>query len=159
MSLNLKTNNTDESFHDVELVAIRLLARREHSELELARKLALRDFSALMIQAVIKYCLEHNYLSNFRYTQMFLRTRAGQGYGLYRIALELKSHGIISTIIDDALRDEPIDWFDVAAQALKKHARGKDMTDFKQRNKTYQFLQRKGFSFEKIGCAFDEFLE
>lgn len=142
-------------FSDVESAAIRLLARREHSQLELTRKLIQRQFPLPIVEQIIEYCVDNNYQSDFRYAQMILRARADQGYGLYRIQLELKSMGVAPTLVERALNEEPIDWFEIASIALLKHARNKDLTDYKQRSKSYRFLQLKGFSGEQIGYAFD----
>lgn len=72
-----------------------------------------------------------------------------------RIKLELKSMGVAATLVERALNEEPIDWFEIASITLLKHARNKDLTDYKQRSKSYRFLQLKGFSGEQIGYAFD----
>jgi regulatory protein len=142
-------------FSDVESAAIRLLARREHSQLELSRKLVHRQFPLPIIEQVIRYCIENNYQSDLRYAQMIFRARANHGYGPYRIQLELKSQGVAVAVIEQALNDEPIDWFEIASITLLKHIRNKDLSDNKQRNKSYRFMQQKGFSGEQVAYAFE----
>lgn len=141
--------------HDIESAAIRLLARREHSQLELTKKLVQRDFPLSSVELVVQYCIENNYQSDFRYSQMILRARANHGYGLYRIQRELKYQGITAATVERALIDEPIDWFEQASTALSKYARNKDLSDYKQRSKGYRFLQHKGFNGEHISYAFE----
>ena len=152
----------DYTFKELEAVAIRLLARREHSRLELHTKLLRYTDQSTLIDLLLDYCIENNYLNNQRYTDSYLRLRSQKGFGLNRIKQELKEKGINDHLLKQALINEPQDWFELASTTYKKKYHQDLPTDFmekqKERNKRYRFMSYRGFSQEQIQHAESEFL-
>ena len=103
----------------VRRAAMDLLARREHSLLELERKLQ-RRFPRDLIQASLEKLAAEGLQSNERFAESYVRQRAGRGYGPLRIRGELQERGIDDTQAGDALADSGFDWRGVAQQALAK---------------------------------------
>jgi len=66
-----------------------LLARREHTRLELERKLADREFDSTVIGDVLDRLQEDGLLDEDRFIESFVRTRVGKGHGPARIQAEL----------------------------------------------------------------------
>ena len=80
--------------------ATNMLSRREHSVLELARKLENKDFPDEVIDRVINELINARLLSNERYAESYVRMRSGKGYGPARICLELKERGIDKLMVE-----------------------------------------------------------
>ena len=104
---------------EVRRAAMDLLARREHSLLELARKLQ-RRFPRDVIQTSLEKLAAEGLQSNERFAESYVRQRAGRGYGPIRIGGELRERGIEDNQAEEALEGSGFDWQDVAHQALAK---------------------------------------
>ena len=62
--------------------ALRLLAIREHSRLELKNKLRKRDYTEEEIQSVLCELQEKNLQSNERFAEAYIHSRQQKGFGL-----------------------------------------------------------------------------
>ena len=67
--------------------ALDLLARREHSRLEMLRKLKLRGASADQCEAVIEQLQEDGLLSDERFCEAYVHARVQRGYGPQRLGI------------------------------------------------------------------------
>ena len=76
--------------------ALKMLIRREHSQLELSNKLQLKGFDDVDIKHSIDLLIEQKYQSDERYTEAFILMRYNQGKGPVIISSELKKRGIES---------------------------------------------------------------
>ena len=130
--------------------AVGLLARREHSELEIQQKLKQREYLQSDIDAAISQLLEKKYLSDNRFAETVCRYRSNRGYGWQYIANELKQKGVCSTIIHQLHKNCEIDWYLQAELAYNKRFGIKTICDQKDRAKRIRFLQYRGFSTEEI---------
>lgn len=101
--------------------ALRLLARREHSPLELRRKLEQRGFPASIVCGAIERVQDDGYLSEQRFARSLARHRAGQGYGELRIRAELAQHAISTAKVEQALADLEVDWVERALRQACRH--------------------------------------
>ena len=149
------------TFKELEAVAIRLLARREHSRLELFNKLINYTDQHILIDQLLDYCIENNYLNNQRYADSYLRLRSQKGFGLQRIKQELNTKGINLKLTQQALLNEPQDWFFLALKTYqKKYHTQLNKTVFleyqKESSKRYRFLSYRGFSQDEIKYAMQE---
>ena len=84
-------------------VALRLLANRDHSCAELARKLEQRKFARHLVKHALDECLRLNYLDDERFCQSYLRQLRRKGYGPHQIQQRLRSKGISDALIQDVL--------------------------------------------------------
>ena len=100
---------------------LRLLARREHSPLELTRKLEQRGFTGGSIEPALARLRDAGYLSDARFAGSLARHRAGQGYGDLRIRAELGQHGIDHAVVDQALEELGVDWRAQALAQARRH--------------------------------------
>ncbi|MDD5868667.1 MAG: regulatory protein RecX, partial [Succinatimonas sp.] len=82
----------DDVAHAVN-AALRILTRREHSILELYKKLILK-FTDKASKEAIKKCIENNWQSQERYMQMLFEHLVNQCYGPRKIALEASKKGV-----------------------------------------------------------------
>ncbi|HHO68381.1 MAG TPA: regulatory protein RecX, partial [Gammaproteobacteria bacterium] len=89
---------------------MRLLARREHSVLELRRKLEQRGWQGGPLDEVLDSLVDQNLLSDRRFAEVYTRTRIERGYGPLRIRAELRERGIDAALAEAALEAEAPDW-------------------------------------------------
>ena len=73
--------------------AVRLLARREHSQLELRRKLEQREHEAADIAAALERLVAEGLQSDARFAAELVNAKMA-GWGRRRLLLELKSRGV-----------------------------------------------------------------
>ncbi|CAE6917147.1 recombination regulator RecX [Vibrio sp. B1FLJ16] len=138
--------------------AIHLLSRRDHGQYELYQKLALKGYEEADIEAAINFCLDHNYLDDLRYAKSQIRQHVYKGHGERRIRQELNQKRVAESVIDEAIAEEPQDWFELARMAAEKKFKGMKAKDQKEYAKQVRFMQYRGYSFDQISYAlnFDE---
>lgn len=131
--------------------ALRYLSMREHSRLELARKLARHAQEDDDVEALLDFLENANWLSQERFSESLIHRRAAR-YGNSRVLAELQSHGVSG----DALRDlkshlaegEPARACDVWRRKF-----GSVALDAAGRNKQIRFLMQRGFSQSAVQLA------
>jgi len=151
-------NETDEA--EVYATAVALLARREHSARELARKLQSRGYVQPLVDAALARLVKERLQSDRRYTEAYLHQRSEKGYGPLRIQAELQEHGVTEALIVECMRhaaDEgEIDWYERAATVYTRKFGGRPIEDVKERAKRQRFLYYRGFSHEQIAAVIDD---
>jgi regulatory protein len=145
-----------EQLTQVRDAAIRLLARREHSELELRRKLLLRDYPRELIDVVIARLVADDLLSEERFTEAFIRARGTRGIGPQRIRAELQQRGIDPAMIDSHLHSVDEDWQARALEQYRKRFGDQPPRDMAERGKRYRFLINKGFTPDQVRRVLDD---
>jgi regulatory protein len=136
-------------------LALKLLARREHSRLELERKLLARSFERSTIEQTLD-ALEHSgALSTDRYTESFIRSRLAKGQGPTRVRYELASRGVGEDVADAAIADEQWDWLAAARRARVKRFGARSPQTYAERAKQSRFLEYRGFTAEQIRAALE----
>jgi regulatory protein len=125
--------------------ALRLLARREHSPLELERKLRPHAESPEALANLISGLKGKNQLSEARYAEERVRWLARK-YGAAKIRHDLKSKGVDPSIVE---RISPADDLQRAAEILNRKFRAPAATR-EERARRMRFLQSRGFSSEII---------
>ena len=135
--------------------ALDLLARREHSRSELARKLAARDFPDDVIAPVLDELERSGSLADARFTDSFVRSRVAKGQGPQRIRAELAQRGISATEADDVLRGTDVDWLATIRAVRRKRFGPEPPRDFAERARQARFLQYRGFDSEQIRAALE----
>lgn len=126
-----------------------LLARREHGRAELARKLRQRGAAGEMIDAELERLAEEGLLSDQRFLECFIRSRANAGYGPLRIRDELGQRGLPRSAVERALADSGIDWADNLRQLWRRRFAGLPQ-DARERAKQGRFLLQRGFALEGV---------
>ncbi len=135
--------------------AIDLLARREHSRLELERKLATRGFPKAVIAPALD-ALEHSgVLVATRFTESFVRSRITKGQGPVRIRAELAERGVAGEQASDLLRGGDVDWLATARAVRRKRFGAEPPRDFRERAKQARFLQYRGFTSDQVRAALE----
>lgn len=140
---------------EIRRAALDFLARREHSLLELRRKLQKRfpDASDLIEDALAKLVTE-KLQSDARFTESFTHHRINQGFGPIRIRHELHERGIAETLIEQYLdRDDNV-WQEHITALWQKRFRAIKPKDYTEQAKQSRFLQYRGFTVSQINALF-----
>ncbi|MFO7528149.1 MAG: regulatory protein RecX [Marinobacter sp.] len=145
-----KQENQDDQEYKARAAALRLLARREHSRLELSMKLRQRRFNSGLIEAVLDEYEEQDWLDDDRFADVYARQRMDLGYGPLRILGELQQRGVHHTPeCLDAMTDE--DWCAVAIRLRERRFGLSDLQDdWDAKLKQGRFLNRRGFSAAQV---------
>jgi regulatory protein len=133
--------------------AMDLLARREHSRLELERKLVARSFDEPLIAGVLDDLERDGLLSAERFTRSFIESRYSRGQGPHRIEKELAERGIESAA--GYLDDEQFEW-DALARETRIKRFGRELPgNFADKARQMRFLEYRGFSRDQIRYAME----
>lgn len=136
-------------------LALDLLARREHSRLELDRKLEKRVFGRALIDETLDELEQSGALSGRRFAESFVSVRAAKGQGPVRIRAELARRGVDGKDFDDVLNDAEFDWRAIAREARAKRFGSRAPANYAERAKQARFLQYRGFDMDQIDAALD----
>ena len=153
----MKTSKSDSeavSAADLQRLAVDLLARREHSRLELFRKLSSKTTNADMIESVLDELMSRGWQSDERYCATFLRSRLNRGSGPLKLKQELRVRGIADSIVSDAFNELDVDWFELALAVAEKKQSALQK-DPKRKEKLYRFLMYRGFDSEQTRHAIE----
>jgi regulatory protein len=128
--------------------ALALLARREHSRSELARKLAPFTEDPAAIPELLDDFERRGWLSEVRVVEQVLATRRRR-FGAQRIAHELREKGVSEAAIGDArehLKTSEVE----AARAVWQRKFKTVPTNARERARQMRFLQGRGFGLDVI---------
>lgn len=127
-----------------------LLARREHSQLELSRKLIRKGFDADRVERIISELQSDNLQSDQRFAEQYVRYRADRGYGPYRIVQELKERGIHGSLINELVISDDPAWLERCHQVRSRRFGTGRPGDIREQAKQQRFLNYRGFTSEQI---------
>lgn len=136
-----------EPIQQIREVCLAMLARREHSQLEIRHKLQARGFEPSDIDQVLDEFVAKNWQSDARFGESYLRDRVAKGVGPARIQYELQQRGVDS---EAAFQAEPQDWDVLLERVYQRKFGDAPIRDFKDRAKRMRFLQQRGFGSESI---------
>jgi len=138
--------------------ALKALASREHSRIELERKLAAFEESAGQLAQVLDELQAKGFLDEQRAADA-LAHRRGQKLGAARVLAEMKARGIAGDAIDQAAEQLKSTELARAREVWRKKF-GQSAADADQRAKQIRFLITRGFSAEivrRVVVDVDEF--
>jgi regulatory protein len=128
--------------------ALRLLARREHSRVELERKLAHHATEPLELAKVLDTLQARGFINETRVAQSLLHRRAAR-FGSARIRQELQAKGLAADAVSEAVSQLALTEMERARQVWQKKF-GSTAPDAAQRARQSRFLASRGFSGELI---------
>ncbi len=134
--------------------AMNLLARREHGHVELARKLRLRGAEAEMIEVELQRLTDDGLLSEQRYLESYIRSRANEGRGPMRIREELTQRGLARELVEYALAEAVNDWQAQMEDLWRRRFSGR-VVDLKDKAKQSRFLAQRGYAVDDIRRLLD----
>jgi regulatory protein len=131
--------------------ALKYLSTREHSRLELGRKLSRYAEEGDDVEALLDFLEKNNWLSQERFAESLVHRRAGR-YGNNRVLSELQQHGVKGDALDElksGLKETE------AKRAREVWRRKFDSVprDAEERGKQMRFLLQRGFSQSAVRAA------
>jgi regulatory protein len=131
--------------------ALKYLSAREHSRLELTRKLSRYAQEGEDVEALLDWLEAAKFLSQTRFSESLVNRRVAR-FGNSRILSELQSHGIDADALNDIKASLSQDEVARAREVWRKKY-GDPPTDSAERAKQMRFLQQRGFSLGAIRAA------
>lgn len=135
--------------------AARQLSYRALSTSALRQKLLDKAYPEQAVDYALAYLTEHGFLNDQQYAQSAMRSYTRRGYGTLRIRQELRRRGVAAEQADEALDEYEPNW-DAMHALLDRRLHG-DMSDRREVQKAVAALQRRGFLWEDIRRALNEY--
>lgn len=140
------------------LLSYRFLQRNK-TEKQLIDYLYKNKISGEIIDTVIPILNEKKYLNDEDYARRYLNDAMNiKKYGKIKIIYMLRSKGIKNDIIEKIMRDYDYELEYLNAEDLLSKKLDSEEKDSKKINSAKKYLQGRGFEFEIINFAVDEFL-
>ncbi|BBP03371.1 regulatory protein RecX [Sulfuriferula plumbiphila] len=128
--------------------ALEALSRREHSRMELMRKLAPHTDSPDELNTLLDDLQARGWLSDARYAEQMVNARQSR-YGSRKLAFELREKGIDEDLINTTLanvRDTELE----RARAVWARKFGQIPASAQEQARQIRFLQSRGFVWDVI---------
>ncbi|HWP12340.1 MAG TPA: recombination regulator RecX [Ramlibacter sp.] len=129
--------------------ALRLLGSREHSRIELERKLAAREEEPGQLRRVLDELQAKGFIDEQRVLESVLHRRSAR-LGAARIRQELQGKGLDPQMVDRAVEGLRSTELQRAREVWRKKF-GEPPADARERGKQARFLAARGFAGEVIG--------
>jgi regulatory protein len=131
--------------------ALRYLSAREHSRLELRRKLARYAEEGDDVEALLDFLEKNNWLSQERFAESLIHRKAAR-YGNSRVVAELQSHGLKGEALAE-LKANLAESETARAREVWRRKFGTVAQDVAERAKQMRFLLQRGFSPRAVRAA------
>lgn len=131
--------------------ALKYLSGREHSRLELARKLSRYAQEGDDLEALLDWLEASKFLSEDRFSESLVHRRAGR-FGNQRILSELQMHGVDGDMLGE-IKSQLVATEAARAADVWRRKFGTPPADALERAKQMRFLQQRGFSQSAIRAA------
>lgn len=131
--------------------ALKYLSAREHSRIELARKLSRYAQEGDDLEALLDWLESSRFLSESRFSESLVHRRSTR-FGNQRILSELQMHGIDGEALGE-IKAELSGSEAARATEVWRRKFGSPPTDAAERAKQMRFLQQRGFSQSAIRAA------
>lgn len=135
--------------------AVGLLARREHSQRELRRKLSQRGADEIAVDQALERLQQTGLQDDGRFAASLIRQRVAAGYGPLHLRAELHTHGLEAAMIEQLLAAAELDWTEQACALLQRRFPA-GCADIAEQRRAFALLQRRGFAADSIRAALDD---
>ncbi|MFR4986274.1 MAG: regulatory protein RecX [Lachnospirales bacterium] len=143
--------------------ALKYLGYKMRSKNQVIKKLQEYEFPSNVIDKVIRVLEKYNYINDEDFAKAFIKDKLNlKGHGVFKISYDLKMLGVDEEIFKKYLYDDEfINEEEKAKGLLLKKLGNKNIEDldYKEKQKIYAYLARRGFSYDSIKKAFNCLLE
>ncbi len=153
MDIGIETETDAPTAQQARCWAMNALARREHSALEIRRKLQLKGCNESLAGTTVTQLQADGLISDDRFSEGLVRYRRNRGFGPKRIAMELREKGVDEAITEQWIDHKHPAWFDAAVQVKEKKFGVSYPDSYDEWAQQARFLQYRGFTFEHINHA------
>lgn len=133
------------------LTAFNYLGYKDRTKREIIRRLKEKGFTKDVTKQTLEFLIKYGYINDLEFSKKFVKQRVvSKGYGKYKVVRELKEKGVSEDIIEIVTEDiEPLE-IEAALKLSIKKARNLNLEEYKDKQKLYAYLQRRGYSYEII---------
>ncbi len=135
---------------EIRQAATKYLAIREHSALELSRKLLGKQYDAIEVDNVLNDLKSQSLLSDERFTEHYVRYRKNKGFGSLHIQKELRERGVNEELITRYVDANDDSWKQLVKMVQKKRFGSSVPKNIEERARQTRFLQNRGFTSDQI---------
>ena len=144
--------------------ALKYLGYKMRSKKQVINKLKEDEYPEDIIFKVVNILEKYNYINDEDFAKAYIKDKLNlKGYGIFKIKYDLKMLGIDEEIFKYYLYDtEFINEQEKAKILLMKKLKNKkniEDVDYKEKQKLYAYLSRRGFSYDSINKAIISILE
>ena len=136
----------EQTRQEARACALRLLARREHSQHEMALKLQQRGYEPPVAEAIVAELAREDWVSDARYAAALVLGRRKRGYGPLRIRAELRHHGVEEELAESHLACSEAEWIQLAQRLCAERFGESPRLSRRERERRARFLLNRGFT-------------
>lgn len=144
------------SLNNAKKMAARLLSNKRRSSGELEKELEKRGFSADIIESVLSWAIEYNFINDYKYAKEYIEENLKKQSKSY-MQNKLASRGVENTAVIKALESFSIDENEILKGLFLKELKGD------RSNKNVCRLARRfagrGFSFDDIDAIVEQIID
>jgi len=137
----------------VEQAAVFLLGRREHSSVELARKLKQKGYAEDAVDTVLEELQERGWQSDRRYAELLVRQRLEAAYGPLKIYQDAQLKGLDKTLVEQLLQELAVNWQALAVERYQRRFGTQPPADKKELARRQRHLAGRGFYPQDVYAA------
>ena len=130
--------------------AVGQLAKRDYSSGEMRRSLFRQNSDGEIVEWVMERLLSHHYLDDTRLAEKEISKQLAKLHGLSRIKQELRQKGLDPLVVEQALEDTDVDWFELCLKATEKKFGDRKPQEQNEKMKMIRYLQYRGHSLSVI---------
>ena len=142
---------------EVRTRALRFLARREHSEEELVKKLISRGASHTTAEDVVRELKNQDLVNDERFAEAFVQVRVRKGYGPNKLKNELRQRGVSSEVINRCCDFGNEFWREQINKVVKQKYKDIPPDSYSEWAKRARFLEYRGFASYQVREALGKF--
>ena len=124
--------------------AVSLLSKRDYSSGDLRYQLSIFYSDEDVVDSVMEKLLSHHYVDDMRLIEREIQKQLTKLHGESRIKQELRKKRLDNLLIEQALEDLDVDWFELCKIAKEKKFGENIPTDVKEKAKVIRYLQYRG---------------
>lgn len=128
--------------------AVAMLARREHSKVELVQKLVEREVPQAEAEAAVEKLEALGLQSDQRFLESKVRQRVNSGHGPNRVQFDLSKHGLAEHAVESEVEAKGEKWWRAAYDLVERRF-GSGPLDLKAQQKAIGLLLRRGFTYDQ----------
>jgi regulatory protein len=133
-------------------MAVAMLARREHSQAELLKKLLLKEVPEDEAKAAIQRLADEGLQSDQRFLESRLRIKLSAAHGPNRAQFELSKHGLDEEAVSQAMEGADEKWQEAAYDLIERKY-GRSPLPRELQTKAFNLLIRRGFTYNQAWAA------
>lgn len=138
--------------------ALHYIGYKMRTEQEVKKKLEDKQYAEEVTERVIEFLKKYHYVDDFNYAQKYIKQSIRlKPKGKLALKMELRQKGVQENIIVQVLEQAQLNELDCMIQLIEKKGGILALSDTKKKQKIISFLQRRGYSYDKIKEAINYF--